>query len=115
MLFYSLNNKLRCMRNFIQIYLFILFLLMAGAVNAQKVVSTAKVNNKKNILLRPNSRDYAPKYLDNTFNLVETSKDGNLFFRRRPLRPILNMPNNSGLKNNPNLQRRQINMIRRPI
>ncbi len=104
------------MRKFVHIYLIILFLFISGIVNAQKVVSVTHVNNKKNIPLRPNSRDYGPNFRDNMFNRIEYSKDGKLFINQRPgkLEPG-NLQNKTNLKNNQSLQRRQFNMFHRPL
>ncbi len=104
------------MRKFIHVYLLLLFLLLSGYVNAQKVLSTSQVNNKKYIVLRPNSRDYGPNLRDNSYHRTENKKDGNLYIRKRPVTPQnINQLNNSNLKNNQNLQRRQINVFHRPL
>src|SRR5208283_1419886 len=102
------------MKRFAHLYLFTLFLLLAGFMNAQKFIPTSSISNKKSILIRPNSRDYGPNLRNNFFQRVENKRDASMFIKKRPAPPqFLFQQNNTNLKNKQNLQGRQINVFRR--
>ena len=64
------------MKQFLYLYLLLLFLFTTGFVNAQKIETSSPVSDKKGILLRPNSRDYGSNQRDNSYQRVENKRDG---------------------------------------
>jgi len=104
------------MKRLIPIFLLFLFSFVTWTVSAQKVSPNGHVSDKKEIRIRPNSRDYGPNQRNNNYQRVENKRDGNMFINKRPVIPqIPNQQNNANLKNKQILKGRQINIIRRPL
>jgi hypothetical protein len=100
------------------IILIMTILLFGGAVGySQNIEGIKPVKNKKNILLRPNSRDYGPVHRDNLNQRIDRHRDKSMFINKRPvMRKHMVKPDRQKNINKNQLQRRnQIIMQRRSL